>query len=141
LHAALLTVVQLFAPILPYVTDEIYLGLFAGAQGGSSVHTSPWPQANPSLIDEAAERAGEALVEIATAVRRYKSEANLSLGADLAELELTTPSAELVSAIRTAEVDLKSVTRARRIVVHEGAATSGSLLATSMGAVAAHVVR
>ena len=120
LHVALLAVVKLFAPFLPHVTEAIYLGLFAADESQASVHRSGWPQANMALIDEQAEATGEALVAIATAVRRYKSESNLSLGAELPALHLATTDAALAGALREAETDLRSVTRGRAIVVGDG---------------------
>ncbi len=141
LHAALLAVVKLFAPFLPHVTEAIYWGSSRRRRAVARMHRSPWPEANPWMIDEAAERAGEALVAIATAVRRYKSEANLSLGAELANLELMTPSAELAGAVWAAEVDLKSVTRARNVVVLEGEAVGGAGIETPLGTIAVHIAR
>jgi valyl-tRNA synthetase len=128
LRTALLTVVKLFAPFLPYVTEEIYLGLFAATDGAASLHRSAWPAANVILIDDAAEAAGEALVAIATAVRRYKSEAEFSLAAELARLHLATDDAALAKELRAAEADLRSVTRARTIdVVEAGARLDAAL--------------
>src|SRR5438105_9687984 len=83
LSHVLLVVVKLFAPILPYVTEEIYRGLFFAVEGQKSVHISAWPVADARLMNAEAELAGEALVEVATAVRRYKSEHTLALGAPL----------------------------------------------------------
>lgn len=114
LSHALLTAVKLLAPFLPYVTEAIYQDLL---ETDASVHTSGWPEANEALLDEAAEAAGETLVEIATAVRRYKSEAGISLGAELARLHLATPDPELAALLRAAEPDLASITRAARITV------------------------
>ena len=47
----------------------------------------------------------------------YKSEANLSLGAELPGLALTTDSESLAEALRASEADLRSVTRAREVIV------------------------
>ncbi len=118
LHRVLLAVLKLFAPILPYVTEEVHQGLFAGP-AGSSIHRAAWPTADERLEDDAAEATGEALVAIATAVRRYKSEHNLPLGSELALLQLAPPTAALASALRAAEADLMSITRARRIEIAE----------------------
>ncbi len=117
LHAALLATVKLFAPFLPHVTEAIYQGLFAARDGGGSLHRSQWPIAEETLLDAAAEAVGEELVAVATAARRYKSETNRSLGAELPMLHLATPDAALAEALHAAEADLRSVTRARGIVV------------------------
>jgi valyl-tRNA synthetase len=118
LHQALLTLLKLFAPILPYVTEEVYRGLFAEC-GEESIHRSRWPAADERLEDASAEAAGETLVSIATAVRRYKSEHNLPLGSEVALLQLATADAAVAAMLRQAEADLASITRARGIAVVE----------------------
>jgi valyl-tRNA synthetase len=62
-----------------------------------------------------AESTGSLLIEIATAVRRYKSEHNLSLGTELAALHLQTADPQLTQALNQGLTDLSSVTRARQI--------------------------
>ena len=73
LYSVLLTVLKLFAPFFPYITEEIYQSLFTASEGEGSIHTSRWPIANDALISDEAEADGELLIEIATAVRRYKA--------------------------------------------------------------------
>ena len=81
-----------------------------------------WPDPDPALEDEQAEDFGKLLVQIATAVRRYKSEHNLALGSELARLQIrpgqnrrrrTRPGRR--RQWRSAIPDLKGVTRAREI--------------------------
>jgi hypothetical protein len=60
---------------------------------------------------------GGILVEVATAVRRYKSERNLSLGTKIARLGLATKDAALAQRLRAAAPDLVSVTRAEGVEV------------------------
>jgi valyl-tRNA synthetase len=119
LRTALLTVLKLFAPFLPYVTEEIYTTLFA--DDGSSIHRSAWPtlEALPTSDgdEDTAMAAGDALVAIATAVRRYKSEHGLSLGCELARLQIATDDATLADALRASLTDLRSVTRAATVEV------------------------
>jgi valyl-tRNA synthetase len=119
LFRVLLDTLKLFAPFLPYVTETIYQGLFAAADGSPSIHTARWPQADELLIDETADTSGETLVEIATAVRRYKSEAGLSLGTEIPMLLLATPDAPLVAALHQARADLLSITRAGQITISD----------------------
>jgi valyl-tRNA synthetase len=115
LHQALLTTVKLLAPLLPYVTEAIYGGLFAATDGAASIHRAAWPAADARFDDAGALAAGDALLDIATAVRRYKSDNGLSLGAELAELRLSGAPPELAAALRGATADLLSITRARTI--------------------------
>jgi valyl-tRNA synthetase len=117
LSHVLLTVVKLFAPLLPYVTDQIYRGLFAQSDGQPSVHVSTWPVADARLKSAEAELTGEALVEVATAVRRFKSEHTLSLGAPLERVHVATQDADLAALLREARADIGSVTRARQVEI------------------------
>jgi valyl-tRNA synthetase len=112
LHQALITLLHLLAPILPYVTEAIFRDLFSTA---GSIHRSRWPLPSQGLIEDDAERGGERLVEIARAVRRFKSEAGLSLGSEIPGLHLATGDPALLALLREGEADLASVTRARAI--------------------------
>jgi valyl-tRNA synthetase len=128
LQRALLDTLKMLAPILPFVTEEIYQGLFPPSADAlpagnrpASIHTATWPAADPALDDEGAEAFGLLLVQVATAVRRYKSEHSLALGSELARVQIVpagTPGsgsgwsgADWLAAIP----DLKGITRAREI--------------------------
>jgi valyl-tRNA synthetase len=118
LHAVLLTVLKLFAPFLPYVTEEIYHGLFVTDDGARSIHQARWPVADETLVDAVAEAAGDVMVDIATAVRRYKTEHQLFMGADLERLRVTIRDSALKEALLGAQSDIRSVTRAKHVEVH-----------------------
>jgi valyl-tRNA synthetase len=119
LYHTLLATVKLFAPFLPHVTDAVYQASLAETDGSASIHRSRWPVADEELVDEAAEAAGEALLVVATAVRRFKSERNWSLATEVAELRLATADARIATALVAAEADLLSVSRARRVTFGE----------------------
>ncbi len=124
LYHVVLTLLKLLAPFLPFVTDEIYRSLYASREDSLSIHSSAWPEANPAWSDPQAERLGQILVEIATCVRRYKSERSLSLGAELNRLQLRAGNPEMIAWLSDARVDLQGVTRARQIEV-VGQSTAG----------------
>jgi valyl-tRNA synthetase len=124
LYNALLTTLKLFAPFLPYVTEEIYLGLFASGSELTSIHTLQWPVVDPDLEDEEAEALGEIMVKIATAVRRYKSELNLPLRTEFSRLQLSVMDSgrkpidqARILMLRSLDADLKSITRVSSIEV------------------------
>ncbi|NLF66937.1 MAG: valine--tRNA ligase [Chloroflexi bacterium] len=113
LYQALHTLLHLLAPLLPYVTEAIYQGLWTTDR---SIHRNAWPRPDAALLDERAESHGELLLEIAGAVRRYKSEAGLSLSTTLPRLYLHSADAALLESLREGEPDLASVTRAQSVV-------------------------
>ncbi len=112
----------MFAPILPYITEQTYQSLFAPFEGEGSIHNARWPIADASLLSDTADAAGEALIEVATAVRRYKSESNISVGAELKRLQLATTDLSTANMLQAARADIMSVTRARQIEVTESLA-------------------
>jgi valyl-tRNA synthetase len=118
LYTALLTTLKLFAPLLPYVTEQIYQGLFAEMDGAASIHLARWPQVDERWVDDTAVSLGETLIEIATAVRRYKSEHNLSLGAELPALHLAAPNKDLAQGLAASITDLISISRAKAVFIN-----------------------
>ena len=123
LRTVLLTLVKLMAPFFPYITDVMWSELFGGDEGFESVHCSTWPEPEGLFPEDhqanQAEGLGELLVSIATAARRFKSEHALSLGSQLAQLQIATRDAALGTALTEAAPDLQSVTRAQSIHVCE----------------------
>jgi valyl-tRNA synthetase len=116
LYHALLTTLKLLAPILPFVTECIYEGMFAEAES-DSIHQTSWPTAPESWFEPSMIADGEHLVEIATAVRRFKSQHNMSLGAELAAIYVCVPDETLSARLLTADQDLRSITRANEIFI------------------------
>lgn len=116
LSTALLVTIKLLAPLMPYITEAIYRELFAGVGEVGSIHRAAWPIPDGRFSNVAAIEAGNVLLDIATTVRRFKSERNLPLGAELDRIDLAIPSPALHSAILAAEDDLLSLSRARVIV-------------------------
>ncbi|MEM7116895.1 MAG: valine--tRNA ligase, partial [Chloroflexota bacterium] len=116
----LLNTLKLFAPFLPYVTEMIYRGIFATSDT-DSIHRSRWPKGNAAWQDEAVEKAGELLVGIGTAVRRYKSEKSLGLGSELTSLQIYTPNLELANLLAQGTKDLQSISRAKEIAFVDSA--------------------
>jgi len=81
------TFLQLFAPFLPHITEELWdrLDYAATADADGSIHTTDWPAAGGHEADLAA---GETAMEVVSALRRYKTENGLPLNADLGHVEV-----------------------------------------------------
>jgi len=124
LSHTLLAILKLLAPIMPHITEEIHSHLYRQAHASAreaahapmaSIHALAWPQPDDALIDAGAERAGEMLLAIAGAARRFKSAHKLGLGAELAAITIAVEDAQLRMALEQSQIDLRSVTRARSL--------------------------
>lgn len=115
LYHSLLSVLKLLAPYLPHVTETIYRAGFAETDGSLSVHVATWPLVQPALMADDVEAFGEAALAVADQVRRWKAERQMSVGAEVARLDIRHP-ASLAEPLRAMETDLRSVTRATDIV-------------------------
>ncbi|HEY6365806.1 MAG TPA: valine--tRNA ligase [Candidatus Binatia bacterium] len=121
---------RLFAPYLPFITEEIWSRLFAKPIGREqSIHTAAWPTAG-ELADVGLtleEDPYGAAVKVLFEVRRIKSEAKVSMKTPLRNLEING-SAKVLSAIRSVLNDLLSVTNAPSAVLKEGAVPDAQFL-------------
>ena len=55
LHTALVTLAQVAAPLLPLVTEHVYLGCVGGGDG-ASVHLTDWPASRAVPVRRRTER-------------------------------------------------------------------------------------
>ncbi len=104
---------RLFAPVLPFVTEEVWSWWQTG-----SVHVAPWPSAaelpgggDPAVLTVAA--------ETLAAVRKAKSEAQVSMRADVLRAVVHAP-ADRVAAVEAARADLENAGRIAELTVVPG---------------------
>ncbi|KGN39718.1 valine--tRNA ligase [Knoellia aerolata] len=107
LRLALDSLLRLLAPFLPYVTEEVWSWWHEG-----SVHLTSWPTADEvRLAGEPADPAMLGAVGAALAtVRKSKSEAKLSMRAEVAHIVLGGPES-LLDHVRAGESDLRAAGR------------------------------
>ncbi len=111
LRAALHVVHRLFAPFLPFVTDEVWSWWQQG-----SVHNQAWPTpagtwADASMLDPVS--------EVLAVIRRSKTEAKLSQKAIVSLAAVSGP-ADVLAQVRSAEGDLRDVGSVREMQFTEG---------------------
>ncbi len=124
LYSALLSIIKLLAPIMPYIAEEIFQLYFVQHEETRSIHTSKWPEVKPVLVSSSAETLGDALVALTTEVRRYKSRNKLPMGTQLPRLQIAASHQELLSDLAACAMDIKSVTRAQDLAFSDTPAPS-----------------
>ena len=84
LYHTLKTLLQLFAPVMPHITEEIYHILYSN----KSIHTrGNWPKLNIHF-DEVKVKESESLLSILELVRKLKAQDNLSIKAPIEYIEV-----------------------------------------------------
>jgi valyl-tRNA synthetase len=119
--AITLSVLQrLFAPVLPFVTDEVWHWWHE-----HSVHVAPWPEVAelPNVVPGEAGLVYGALCEVLEAVRREKSTAKVSQRAEVELVELTAP-APFLESVTAGLDDLKAAGGVRELKMSEGDAVT-----------------
>ncbi len=125
LTIALETFLRLFAPALPFATEEVWSWWREG-----SVHRAPWPEAAPlraiATRGIPADRADQmaatsvplltAVGEALSALRKIKSEAKVKQGTEIASVELLVPASK-TPAVETARADLEASARVRAMEI------------------------
>jgi valyl-tRNA synthetase len=91
LYHAMLQVTKLFAPYLPYVTEEIFSWKFAQDLEAQSIHTQPWPTHSVQHQFSREEQAGEIAKEIIALGRQQKNQHEVSQRHEFLSAELKGP--------------------------------------------------
>lgn len=106
------TLIRLFAPFIPYVTDALH-AVFHGEEAGTVHACGMWPKQADQADEDAFRTQGEAFLSVLGAARKVKSEAQLSMKAPVSVLTVIGEGA-LTDLIGDTVEDLKAVTSAGR---------------------------
>jgi isoleucyl-tRNA synthetase len=93
LYEVLVTLAEILAPILPFVTEEMYQNLVRGAVSGAeeSVHHRTFPAAKLDMVDEALAKRMDLLLEIVERGRQAREEARIKIRQPLRTLVVKLP--------------------------------------------------
>ncbi len=108
LYEVLFASLKGIAPIMPYITEEIYQNLYKNYENETSIHHCQWPE-NKYNIDDETLLCGEEFIAIIMTVRKYKSENHASMKTPIKKLTIEC-SKKTKEFIENSIKDLKSVT-------------------------------
>lgn len=125
LYHTLQTILTIFSPFVPHITEEIYQSYFALQKNmPSSVHQTNWPKISQnSRLSPDHQKTIEELLKIISLVRAEKSKNGINLAQPISNLTINHPwltSTHLSDFI----FDLQAVTRASEIEINQSARLS-----------------
>ena len=107
---------RLFAPFLPFVTEEVWSWWREG-----SVHRTSWPTVGEVAVDDGDVRLLSVVGDALSQVRKAKSEAKVSMRTDVPRALVQAPN-DVLELLANATDDLKSAGRIQSLVLEPGAA-------------------
>jgi valyl-tRNA synthetase len=119
LHYAVKRMLQLLAPAMPHITEEIYNLMYSESES-DSIHLSKWPKADKSLIDDEIEKMGDLIIAVIRDVRREKNKQGIPLNMPIEEVVLYTTSPEEAEILGMGIEDISETMKAKNVEVFEG---------------------
>lgn len=117
LYTVLYRILQLVAPIIPHLTEEIYQVMYAEYESYKSIHTSKWPICNQELVDAEAEKKGDMIVAVIAEVRKEKAEKHVSLNIPIKKLTIFVPTKEVKEIITEGREDIIGTCKAADVQI------------------------
>ena len=104
-------ILQLYAPILPHITDFLYQAIYKEQFGFSSIHISQLPQ----VKSVSGSSNMSAILQLISEVRKLKSDNQLSLKTEIEMLTINAEDAAAQAAIETVKNYILNTTKAKAI--------------------------
>ena len=79
LNTSLFTIIKLFSPIMPFITEELYQLYFKKHNKEKSVHLLKWPEPDKRIEDKRIEELGDKMMEVISFIRKEKAQKGKSL--------------------------------------------------------------
>ena len=119
LHYAVKRILQLLAPVMPHLTEEIYSLMYA-EDGSDSIHLSRWPEADDSIIDEEVEGRGDLIISVIRDIRKEKNRQGIPLNTPLRGLIIYAGGEAEEKALTAGGADISETAKAEEMEIVRG---------------------
>ncbi|MFW0884458.1 valine--tRNA ligase [Candidatus Acidulodesulfobacterium sp. H_13] len=116
-----LNALKIFAPFLPFITEELYLSFYKNFENDKSIHLSAWPEFDKELIFDDSVKIAGILLNILDASRKLRTGLNLHQNHRASKLLIKTLNPDYIEVINEISGDIMSAARVRRIVFSDKA--------------------
>jgi valyl-tRNA synthetase len=115
LHHVGLSILQLYAPYVPHVTDAIYQEVFA--RNTSSLHNTKFSKIQQSFTFDNSLAPMKIINSIVSSMRKLKSDHKLSLKTPLSTLKITINNLQMIQILQQHQQLIKGVAQAQEIII------------------------
>ena len=110
-------ILQLFSPIVPYITETLYQKIYKQSQGKVSIHLITLDTKRFEYNFDESNQALEKVLEVIGTVRKLKSEAQLSLKTELQNLVINSENQKTLTQIKAQETLICGITKALKLEI------------------------
>jgi valyl-tRNA synthetase len=117
LYEVLYRLLQLFAPVAPHMTEEIYQYMYLDGKGYPSIQVSEWPKFNPVAVSEQSEKQGDLIIAVLGEIRNDKAQKKMPLNAPIKNVTVYAGDAATAEVIQKGAIDIASTLKIENIKV------------------------
>jgi len=105
---------RLFAPFLPFISEEVWSWAFAAEQHAPSIHAAPWPSERDfaGIAEPAAPESFDVAVACWNAILKAKADAAVSMGREIERLVIAA-NPKTLATLRGVAADVLAAARCR----------------------------
>lgn len=123
-----LSILQMYAPFLPYITEDLYLTVYKEKEQIVSLHQTKFNSLQKTHIFEDESKVIETIIALVAQVRKLKTNAQLSLKTPCNQLIIYSNNQHDLDKIKEQERLIAGITHAQQIIYTQGDSQENSLI-------------
>jgi valyl-tRNA synthetase len=116
INHALWTLLRLYTPFAPHMTEEIFQKLYSKPKP-ETIHTAKWPTTNRKLVNKEALETGGLLKEVISTVRKLKSQRRLPLNTEFPQITIYCRENNTRDRLQRVRLDIKETGKIKRVTI------------------------
>lgn len=119
LHHVLVTLIKLLAPVIPFLTEEMYQNLVRSCDPSApeSVHHCDFPQVDPQFVDDHLVKEVDQVISIVKAGRALRNQTNIKVRQPLSDLVIRPNSSMKIDTLKKYEQHIKEELNVKKLII------------------------